>query len=214
MKTPLTQATADAVIDALLAKRGMVLLSKESPVGVGIGIALDVLRLARMNVPSGEEFRRRFFTGIWPVVMCPDGWRSALDPRAQLSVIAHEATHGDQVLANILKAVQYLQHAETRASWEAEAFSTNDELDFALDGTLPAARGELDHPVRYGYALTAGEEELVRAMREQRLTGIQHGVIQTPAGRDAIKRIHALQPDALDPRALELIRAHSPGVLS
>lgn len=72
---------------------------------------------------------------------------------------------------------------------------------------------ELDHPVRYGYALTAGEEELVRAMREQRLTGIQHGVIQTPAGRDAIKRIHALQPDALDPRALELIRAHSPGVI-
>ncbi len=213
MKAPLTQATADVVIDALLAKRGMVLMSKEHPLGVGIGIVLDGLRLARMNVPSGEEFRRRFFTGIWPVIMCPDGWRSALDPRAQLSVIAHEATHGDQVLSNILKAVQYLQHAETRATWEAEAFSTNDEIDFALDGTVPAARAELDHPVRYGYALTAAEEELVRALREQRLTGIQHGVIQTPAGREAIKRIHAMQPDALDPRAVELIRTNSPGVL-
>lgn len=213
MKAPLTQATADVVIDALLAKRGMVLMSKEHPLGVGIGIVLDGLRLARMNVPSGEEFRRRFFTGIWPVIMCPDGWRSALDPRAQLSVIAHEATHGDQVLSNLLKAVQYLQHAETRATWEAEAFSTNDEIDFALDGTVPAARAELDHPVRYGYALTAAEEELVRAMREQRLTGIQHGVIQTPAGREAIKRIHAMQPDALDARAAELIRTNSPGVL-
>lgn len=214
MKTSLTQATADAVIDALLAKRGMVLLSKESPLGVGAGIILDGLRLARMNVPSGEEFRRRFFTGIWPLVMCPEGWRSALDPRAQLSVIAHEATHGDQVLANILKAGQYLLFAEIRAAWEAEAFATNDEIDFALDGTLPPARAELDHPVRYGYALTAADEELVRAMREQRLTSLQHGVIQTPAGREAIQRIHALQPDALDPRALELIRTHSPGVLT
>lgn len=213
MKTPINQATADVVIDALLAKRGMMILSKDSTVGVAAGIAFDVLRLVRVNVPSGEEFRRRFFTGIWPLVMCPEGWRSALAPREQLSVIAHEATHGDQVLSNILKAVQYLQHAESRAAWEAEAFSTNDELDFALDGTVPPARAELDHPVRYGYALTPGDEELVRGMREQRLTGIQHGVIQTAAGREAIARIHAMQPDALDARAVELIRVNSPGVL-
>lgn len=213
MKAALSQATADAVIDALLAKRGMMILSKESPIGVGAGILLDALRLARMNVPSGEAFRRRFFTGIWPLVLCPEGWRSALTPREQVSVIAHEATHGDQVLVNILKAGQYLIHAEARAAWEAEAFSTNDELDFALDGTVPPARAELDHPVRYGYALTPGDEELVRGMREQRLTGIQYGVVQTSAGREAIARIHALQPDALDPRALELIRTNSPGVV-
>jgi hypothetical protein len=214
VKAPINQATADVVIDALLAKRGMVLMSKDHPLGVGIGIVFDGLRLARVNVPSGEEFRRRFFTGIWPFVMCPEGWRSALDPRAQLSVIAHEATHGDQVLANILKAGQYLIHAEVRANWEAEAFSTNDEIDFALDGVLPPARAELDHPVRYGYALTAGDEELVRGLREQRLTGVQYGVIQTPAGREAIAKIHAMQPDALDPRAVALIRANSPGVIA
>lgn len=214
MTNPISQATADVVVDALTAKRGMMVLSKESPIGVGAGIVLDVLRLGRMNVPSGEQFRRKFFTGIWPFILCPEGWRSALDPRAQISVIAHECTHGDQVLANILRAGHYLIHPEVRAAWEAEAFSTNDEIDFGLDGTVPPARAELDHPVRYGYALTPGDEELVRGMREQRLTGIQYGVIQTPAGREAIARIHALQPDALDPRAVELIRTNSPGVLS
>jgi hypothetical protein len=109
--------------------------------------------------------------------------------------------------------VWYLQHREKRASYEAGAIAQALAVYWALTGELPASVEELPSALAYGYDLGPDDIALARAELEQEVTAISHGVIPEGPARTTIAAIHAAQPDALDPRAVALIRQHSPGVL-
>lgn len=211
-----TQSTADTITRELLTKSMMFEVSKDNvPTELAARVVFDGARFVGVEgLPTAEQFLNDYFQGIGPLFLVPKGWRSRMAPRAQVRIVAHEGTHGGQFFGDPKMVIWYPQHTEARGVYEVEAFGSGDELDFALDGTVPERLDELDHPVREGYALTPADRELVGGLREQRITSIVNGVIATRTGRLAIRRLYQLQPGALHPDAVAKILAGSPGLLS
>lgn len=216
MQEEITQQVADTIVNELLESSRMFEVSKDSlPLDLAARVIFDGAKFVGIEgLPSSRQFMEDYFQGIGPVFLVPKGWRSRMPPRRQVRIVGHECTHGGQAYADARMPFWYVGHTEARAVYEEEAFGSGDEIDFAIDGVIPESFGELDHPVREGYALTAGDRTLVAGLREQRLTSISHGVLATRAGRFVVRRLHQLQPGALSPAAVAKVRAGSPGLLS
>lgn len=217
MPEQLTQENADIITSELTRGALMFLVTKDSlPLDLAFRVVFDGAAVVGVKgLPTAEEAYGDYFQGLGPVLLVPKNWKVRVGPNGQVKVIAHECTHGGQFYSDPLHMpTWYVGHTEARAVYEEEAYGTGAELDFAFTGELPADVIELDHPVRYGYALTEADKTLVRGMAEQRLTSLQHGVISTVMARKAIKRIYELQPGALHPDAVAKIKVGSPGLLS
>lgn len=216
MPEEITQQVADTIVNELLESSRMFEVSKDSlPIDLAARVIFDGARFVGVaGLPTARQFMEDYFQGIGPVFLTPKGWRSRLTPRAQIRIVAHECTHGGQLYADPKMLVWYVQHTEARGVYEEEAFGSGFEVDYLVEAAIPSRLEDLDHAERQGYALTAGDLELVRGLGEQRVTSIANGVIATRTGRFVARRLHQLQPGAIHPEALAAIRAGSPGLLS
>lgn len=213
MASEITENTARAVEGRLVAAHGFAIARKEGALWSAVAATFDVLRALGLGVPSGRDFIERFATTILALVALPAG--VVLTPLQLVLLLTHEATHVVQWYRDPARMpVWYLQHREKRASYEAGAIAQALAVQWALSFSLPASVEELPSALAYGYDLGPDDLALARAELEQEATAIAAGVIPEGPARTAIAAIHAAQPDALDPRAVALIRKHSPGVLS
>ena len=212
----ITQETADAVIEDLLSEAKMFVVTKDSlPIELAFRVIFDGARIVGVRgLPSGAQAYGGYFQGLGPVLLAPKGWKALLRPKGQVQLVAHEGDHGGQAYADPKFAIWYVQHTETRALYEAEAYGTGVEIEWACTGQIPARVEDLPHAMREGYALTSGDLELAQGLLEQRATSTVNGVIATRLGRLAIRRLYQLQPRALHPDAVARILAGSPGLLS
>lgn len=212
MSAELTQTTARVVEQRLQAEHGFVIATKGGALWQAIAAAFELLRAFGLKVPSGAEILNLYATTLLAYVALP---ATALTPLQLVLLLTHEATHVVQWYLDPAKMpVWYLQHREKRASYEAGAIAQALAVHWALTGQLPARVEDLPSTLAYGYDLTPEDVALAQAELEQEATAIARGVIPEGPARTVIATIARVQPDALDPRALELIRAHSTGVLS
>lgn len=213
MRSELSETTARIVEARLVAAHGFAIARKEGALWSAVAATFDVLRALGVGVPSGRDFVERFATTILALVALPAG--VVLPPLSLVLLLTHEATHVVQWYRDPARfVVWYLQHPEKRASYEAGAIAQALAVQWALTGAIPERVEDLPSALAYGYALGPDDLGLARAELEQEVTAIAAGVIPEGPARTAIAAIHAAQPDALDPRAVELIRKNSPGVLS
>jgi hypothetical protein len=211
MRSEITEATARAVEQRLTATHGFVVATKGGPLWGAIAATFDVLRALGVGVPSGRDFIERFATTILAMVGLPP---VRLEPLSLVLLLTHEAVHVVQWYRDPARfPVWYLQHREKRASYEAGAIAQALAVQWALTGQIPERVEDLPSALAYGYDLGPDDLALARAELEQEVTAIAAGVIPEGPARTTIAAIHAAQPDALDPRAVALIRANSPGVL-
>lgn len=216
MPEEITQATADVVTGEITRAARMFIITKDSlPLELAFRVVFDGARVLGIEgLPDGAAALDDYFQGIGPVLLAPAGWKVKVKPAGQVKIVAHEGTHGGQAYADPKMPIWYVQHTEARAVYEAEAYGTGVEIDFALTGQIPARVDELPHAMREGYALTADDIALAQGHLEQRATSVANGVIATRLGRLAIRRLYQLQPRALHPDAVARILAGSPGLLS
>lgn len=211
MRSEISLATAAAVERQLMMAHAFVIATKGGPMWSAVAATFDVLRALGLKVPSGRDFVERFATTILALVALPP---MQLTPVQLVLLLTHEATHVVQWYADPARMpIWYLQHREKRASYEAGAIAQALAVQWAITGELPANVEELPSALAYGYDLGPEDIALARAEIEQEATAIAAGILPEGPARTVIATIARVQPDALDPRALELIRAHSPGVL-
>lgn len=215
MSSEIPDAIADRIIDEIIAEARMIEVSKEwKPVELASAVIFDGAKLVGVKgLPTAKEWRENYFSAVGPLLFVPASWRSSVPAKQRLRVVIHEATHTSQFWADARFVAWYVGHTEARAAYEGEAFGSGDEFDFAVDGAIAPSLEALEHPVREGYAMNAGDRSLVRGMREQHVTSVVHGVITSHWGRTAIKRLHQLAPQCLNETAVARIRAGSPGLL-
>lgn len=212
MVSEVTESTARAVEARLVAAHGFAIARKEGALWSAVAATFDVLRALGLGVPSGRDFIERFATTILALVALPP---LQLTPLQLVLLLTHEATHVVQWYRDPARMpVWYLQHREKRASYEAGAIAQALAVQWALTFSLPASVEELPSALAYGYDLGPDDIALAGALLEQDATAIAAGVIPEGPARTAIAAIHAAQPDALEPRAVALIRKHSPGVIA
>lgn len=212
MAAELTQTTARVVEQRLQAEHGFVIATKGGALWQAIAAAFEMLRAFGLKVPSGAEILNLYATTLLAYVALP---ATPLTPLQLVLLLTHEATHVVQWYADPAKMpVWYLQHREKRASYEAGAIAQALAVQWALTGWLPATPEDLPSALAYGYDLGADDLSLALSELEQEATSIALGVIPPGPARTAIRAIYELQPDALEPVAVELIRRNSPGVLS
>jgi hypothetical protein len=213
MRSEISESTARAVESTLMARHGFVVATKGGPFWSAVAATFDMLRALGIGVPAGRDFVERFATTILALVAMPAGL--ALTPLQRVLLLAHEATHVVQWYGDPAKMpVWYLQHREKRAAYEAGAIAQALAVQWALTGELPASASDLPSALAYGYDLTPEDLALARGLLEQEATAIASGLLPLGPACTAIAAIHALQPDALDPRAVALIRTNSPGVFA
>lgn len=216
MSSEIPSAIADQIIDEIIAEARMIEVSKDwKPVEIVSTLIFDGAKIVGVRgLPAAKEWRENYFSAVGPLLFVPTNWRTSMSGKAKLRIVIHEATHTNQFWADARFVSWYVGHTEARAAYEAEAFGTGDEFDFATDGQIAASINALVHPAREGYAMNDGDKRLVGGMREQHVTSVVNGVITSHWGRYAIQRLWQLAPACLDPRAVETIRAGSPGLLS
>ncbi len=213
----LTQANADIITSEMTRSALMIVVTKDSiPLELAFRVVFDgAAAVGVKGLPTGEQAYGRFFQGLGPVLLAPKAWKVTCTPAFQVIIIAHECTHGGQFYTDpIHMPAWYVGKTEARGLYEAEAYGTGIEIEFAFTNTLPAKLEDLPHAVREGYALTPDDITFVQGLMEQRATSVFNGVIVTVMGRRAIKRIWELQPKALHPEAVAKIKLRSPGLLS
>lgn len=212
MPSELSIATAAAVERQLMMAHAFVIATKGGAMWSAVAATFDVLRALGLRVPSGRDFIERFATTILALVALPP---MQLSPLQLVLLLTHEATHVVQWYADPARMpIWYLQHREKRASYEAGAIAQALAVHWALTGELPARVEDLPSALAYGYDLGPDDLSLAQAELEQEATAIASGILPTGPARTTIATIYREQPDALDAGALELIRQHSPGVLS
>ena len=143
--------------------------------------------LDALGVVDRDAFLGRFHTTVakdiylaWDKGDEPDDYR-------QLVVCAHEHQHVHQFAEQgVLYLVDYIVRPESRALYEAEAYSTAFDLEYARSGQVPASMLDEVMSSLASYALGAhldtAHTALVAHMRTARL-----GMPQTPAARIAIR---------------------------
>lgn len=217
---PITQETAEKVVDALCAEVGAVRIKKSGRAWEALGLLFDGLRLVGLRVPSGREVVSEYAQTVplVPGVQTPVS-TAVLEPDVELApdtlceLFVHECTHGEQSNGDPAWAVKYLQHREYRAGTaEAPAFAGAVALRWALTGELPDTLEGFASVLREGYD-AQDHAQVAHDVIEIRATEIAHGVIRSALARLAIATIYREQPGALHPDAVALLRAHCPDAL-
>lgn len=212
MSAPLTGATAQAVREALSAQFGVTFGTKGGPLWAAAALGFDIARMFGAQIPSGARFVGDYITTLGLTVFYPPG--KSFDARTLVLVDTHETRHGHQFLAEPgVMPFEYLRNSRRRGEYESAAFGDGLAVQWALSGEIPPTVNDLPHGALLEYGCTPADLQMAQDHLEQLVTSIVRGVIPPGPARTAITTIYRVQPDALDPRALELIRANSPGVL-
>ncbi len=216
MPKEISQETARAIENELIARHGLIVIEKAGIAATVIGTSFDIARLFQPNLPSGQSFNREFSTTIplFPfrglpggVMLVPAG--DPLPVRARLFRTAHEAKHVDQFRNPAPKhsawdwGPLYLASAEFRAAQEAGGYLVNVALEWATTGELTSV-DSIAHVVTNNYALTPADEELVRGLVEIDSYSIGQGIVRDNVSRLVIRRLFELQPDALTSDAAKI----------
>lgn len=202
---------ADKITQTLCGRYGLVLTYKTGPLWAAVGATLDVVRAFGAMVPGGKEFNERFATTLGTLVALPD---AHLSPEELIPLLVHETTHAKQfVLDHVRFVVQYLQHREKRATWEAEAYGQQAALLWLMTGALPSRVEDMAHALPWGYALTPEDCALAYGLLEQYATSIVAGVLPEGPCWVAASILARECPEALNADALALVRANCPQAL-
>lgn len=212
MKAPLSTATAQAVREALSARFGVMFGTKGGVAWAAAALAFDIARMFGAQVPSGSRFVGDYITTIALTVFYPAG--KTYTAQEQIEIDTHETRHAHQFVAEPgVMPFEYLRNSRRRAEYESAAFGDGLAIRWAITGEIPPTVDALPHGALLEYACTTADLQMAQDQLEQLATSIARGVIPEGPARTVIATIARVQPDALDPRALELIRAHSPGVI-
>jgi hypothetical protein len=120
-------------------KLGAVVIDKEnSTIMQGAAIGFDVGRLFGLSgLPDGAYFNAHFATTLGPMIFMPKAIRNG-DPLAYMSLLTHELEHVAQWKAEkIGMPWLYLTEPSMRASYEAQAFGGQLDLEYWFTGRLP-----------------------------------------------------------------------------
>jgi hypothetical protein len=209
---------AERLFASLAAIHGAIVTEKRGHIWDASRQAFDVLRALGLRVPSGAEFVSDYWTTIGLVIArgtAPVGSGAAL-----LSIGVHECRHVMQFRASPAAfPMRYLGFVtgeraaarEPRAAYEAEALADQAALEWALTGVVDM-RAHVGALV-YGYDLNADDVTLATGLFAQSSEAIHHGLIPPGPARTAIALVATACPEALNPRAYELIRANCPDAL-
>lgn len=207
----ISRLVAEKIVATLCGRYGLVIAYKTGPVWAAVGSVFDVARAFGAMIPSGAEFNTRFATTLGTLVALPD---THLSDEDRVLLLVHEATHARQfVLDPVRFVVQYLQHREKRATWEAEAFAQGAALVWLLTGRLPERVEDMASALVYSYALTPDDVALAHGLLEQYATSIVNGVLPQGPVWVAASILAREEPGVLNADALALVRASCPQAL-
>lgn len=213
MSTPITSQTAQAVREALSAEFGVTFGTKGGVLWAAAALGFDIARMFGAKIPSGARFVGDYVTTLGLTVFYPSG--KSYDPTTLVLTDTHETRHGQQFVAEPgVMPFEYIRNPRRRAEYESTAFGDGLAVHWALTGAIPATVNDLPHGALLDYGCTPADLQMAQDLLEQVVTSIARGVIPEGPARTTIATIARVQPDALDLRAVELIRAHSPGVIS
>ena len=156
-----------------------------------LGAAFDIAKRFGAQVPSGDDFLKRYATTIGGLVYMPDGWT----PEQQIDVLTHECQHVHQFYVHGLGLPGgpgmwwlYLTEPEARVRYECEAIRSQMELRYHLTGNVGAhTLDQLVMPLEGGYALGQQHLALARDLLDIAATSVLSGVVSTEAGKAAIE---------------------------
>ena len=213
MSAPLIAPTVQAVRDALGAKFGMSWGTKGGIPWAAASLGFDIARMFGAQIPTGARFVGEYITTLGLTVFYPAG--KSFSPEQLIEIDTHETRHGWQFVAEPgVMPFEYIRNSRRRAEYESAAFGDGLAVRWALTGEIPASVNDLPHGALLEYGCTPADLQMAQDQLEAVVTSISHGVIPEGPARTTIATIARVQPDALDPRAVALIRANSPGVLS
>lgn len=177
----LDDAKTDQLIAHLCARfRGKVFDKEDSEVMRGVAIAFDVDALLGIvkGLPMGKDFLTNYATTIGPFIFIPKHWTR----RQKLLVVLHELVHVIQFWAAAVEfVVLYLKEKEYRAAKEAQAYRTEPEAIYVLEGRTDGYTPESTvMGLTQGYALDGPAVTLAEDMSDVGLTSIANGVVTTP----------------------------------
>lgn len=185
MKTSILDRLDDAKCEALMSFlctrfKARRFDKEDSAVMRGVAKAFDVDNLLGIveGLPMGEDFLTRYATTIGPFIFIPRAW----SPRQKLLVLLHELVHVVQFWAGAFEfAFLYLSEKEYRSAKEAQAYRTEPEAIFVLEGRTDGYTPESTvEPLTQGYALDGPSVTLAQDMSDVGLTSIANGVITSP----------------------------------
>jgi hypothetical protein len=188
-----TQAQVDRLKGHLSRRFFCTVIDKSAAIEMQyVSMAFDILsRIPGVDaLPDGKTFLERYSTTIGPMVYLA----SNLSPRDQLIVLAHEVQHVHQFWNGGLGLPGgpglwwlYLVEREARVRYEADAYATSLEVEYALTGALPSL-DELAFPLEGGYALTEKELKLGRDLLNVSATSLANGLKGvTPVGLEVVE---------------------------
>lgn len=220
MVEPITQATAEKVVDALCERVGAVRITKSGRAWEALGLAFDGLKLVGLSVPSGRAVVREYAqtvplipgvkTPVSTAVLLPE---RELSPDALCELFVHECTHSQQSNGDAAWGVKYLQHREYRAGTaEAPAFAAGLAFRWALTGAVPESLDGFVSVLREGYD-AQDHAQVGHDVIELRATEVSMGVIRSELARLAIAIVYREQPLAIHPDARVLLEANCPQAL-
>lgn len=179
--TDFTSDEALADLEAFLCQRFRVVVrvKDESVVMQGVAAAFGVAEMLGANVPTSEEFLTRFATTLGPVVFLP---KNPPTGKRRARLIWHEIGHGFHFWeAPLFMPRAYVQSAEKRAAYEAEAERGAIEGAWLQFGELPTA--EAVHGfMQHGYAAPPPDVTLAQQLVDAAATACASGVITSPVG--------------------------------
>lgn len=212
MSAPLTQATAMAVREALGAQYAMSWGTKGGIAWAAASLGFDIARVFGAKIPTGARFVGEYITTLGLSIFYPAG--KTYSPQQFVEIDTHETRHGQQFVAEPgVMPFEYIRNSRRRAEYESAAFGDGLAVRWAITGEIPPTINDLPHGALLEYGCTPADLQMVQDHLEAIVTSLSYGVIPEGPARTTVATIARVQPDALDPRAVELIRANSPGVL-
>lgn len=183
MSDPIDHTSDEALADleTYLCKRfrATVQVKGDSAIMRAVALVFGFAAFFGLNLPTAEEFLKRFATTLGPVIFLPVG---LTDPKRRALLLLHEFGHVAGFWEEPLFYPRaYVQSGEKRAGFEALSERGRIEGAWLLYGELPTAE-HVHAFMEHGYAVAAADSGLAQQLVDAAATAASSGHISSPVG--------------------------------
>ena len=157
--------------------------------------AFDVIDFFGGNVPTSTEFLNNFATTIGAEIFVPA--RMLRDnPKSLIALLAHECEHVVQFKTQgFAMPWWYLNSSEERAAYEANAYGSGEDVQYALGWQMPARIEDIAPSLVTSYHLKADDVSLATDMLRSHMASISAGAHITKAAAGTLELVHQYAPE-------------------